>query len=241
LFAELTPHGRLWQLLSFSVLYPDTPAEWVELLEEFTRGLLEQTPELLEDKTAADLFSVPLGLAYAKSGREMRLYQEWLRDGLDRDDGTQIRAVLSGLGPVGFYFPDAVFQTIGGFISELATGPYQRDVLRTLAIIRTLHIDGVDSFLANAGMDDAFRRDVVAAADVTLVHRYITVLGLYNNAVHFSVFYPRMRRAFSAGALTLMAEAISPSEFIVEYAKVAIRLFRDADFRLVEWTRADDT
>ncbi len=239
LFADLTPHGRVWQLFSFSVLYPNTPASWIELLEEFTRDLLEQTPESLDNETALDLFSVPLGLAYAKDDRPMRLYDEWLQDGLNRDDRMQIRAVLSGLGAVGFYFPDAVFQMIRPFMSEIATGPSQPDVLRMLATMRTLHIDAVDAFVSNAGVHDSFRRQVVAAADPRVVHRYVTLLGFYNNAVHFSVFYPRMRRVLSAGALTLLADADSAPEFIAAYAKSALQLFRDADFRLIEWTRPD--
>jgi hypothetical protein len=49
-----------------------------------------------------------------------------------------------------------------------------------------------------------------------------------------------MRRAFSTGACELMATAGSPNEFIVAYAKVAIQLLRDSDFRLLEWTRPDE-
>lgn len=240
LFDELGPHGRLWQLLGFAVLLPGTPRAWAPLLEELTRRILEESHESLAGDAAVDLVCVPLGLEYGKSGQPMRLYDEWLRDGLDRGERARITRILAGLGPVGFYFPEAVFDTLRPFVSQLARDPYQQDFSMTLAVVRTLHFDAVDAFLAQAGVEDSFRRRVSVAADVSLVHRYIDLLGFYNNAVHFSVHYPRMRRAFSTGACELMAAAGSPNEFVVEYAKVAIRLLRDADFRLLEWTRPDE-
>lgn len=240
LFDELGPHGRLWQLLGFGVLLPETPHSWTPLLEDFTRRLLEENFANLDGEAAADLVCVPLGLAYGKVRQPMDLYDEWLRDGLGGGARGRISRVLAGLGPVGFYFPDAVFETLRPFVLQLARDPYQQDFSTTLAVIRTLHFDAVDAFLAHAGVDEAFRRRVSVSADVSMVHRYIDLLGFYNNAVHFSVHYPRMRRAFSTGACELMATAGSPNEFIVEYAKVAIQLLRDADFRLLEWTRPDE-
>jgi hypothetical protein len=239
LFEALDSHGRLWQLLSFSVLLPDTPKEWIGLLEDCTRRLLEETPEALDDPTAADLFGVPLGLAYAKAEGSMPLYDEWLRDGLDRADPGRVRRVLAGLGPVGFYYPQAVFDTLGPVLLDLARPPHDEALLAALAIVRTLHFDAVDAFLIRSGVEEPFRRRVSATAEVALVHRYITVLGFYNNAVHFSIHYPRMRRAFSAGALDLVAQTTSPADFIARYAAVAIKMFRDANFNLVDWTRPE--
>jgi hypothetical protein len=239
LFAELTPHGRLWQLLGFAVLLPDTPPAWKELLEDFTRRILDEHRDPLQDETAADLLCVPLGLAYGKRGEPMRLYDEWLRDGLARGDAAQVRQVLVGLGPVGFYFPDVVFATLRPLVADLVRGPHQQELSTTLAIIRTLHFDAVDGFLAQSGVEEAFRRRVSVAADVALVHGHIQLLGFYNNAVHLSLHYPRMRRVLSAGALALMAEAETSRDFVRQYTKDVFQLARETGFHILEWTRPE--
>jgi hypothetical protein len=237
LFEALDPRGRLWQLLSFAVLLPGTPPAWTPLLEDFTRRLVEETDEAWSSAAGADLFAVPLGLAYGKSGQPMALFQEWLDAGLASGDSAGAARVLKGLGPVSFYFPELVFDVLRPFVPALTKAPHEGQLAAALAVARTLHLDAVDAFLAESEAGDAFQRRVSAAAEVALVRRYINVLGYYNNAVHFSVHYPRMRRTLSAGALELLASAPGPQAFVAEYGAAALRMFRDADFQLLEWTR----
>jgi hypothetical protein len=66
------------------------------------------------------------------------------------------------------------------------------------------------------------------------------LLGYYNNAVHFCVHYPRMRRGLAGSALHLLATAPSGREFITGYATQAITMAREAGFDLRRWTLPDD-
>jgi hypothetical protein len=246
-FDHLNARGRLWELLSFAILLPKTPAAWVELLEQFTQQLLQDHPELLAHHNPAstgqlnltDFMFVPLGLAYGKRGTSMPLIQSLVRNALNHSDRQVGRGCIVALGPVGFYYPDAVFAILQTCLSDINDPQTQEALVQSLAVIRTLHFDAVDIFMAQHNMDEALQRRVSAAADVTLVHRYISLLGFYNNAVHFSQFYPKMRQAFSIGAMQLLAEAKRPKDFINDYATVALRLFREAEFRLSEWTVSD--
>jgi len=80
---------------------------------------------------------------------------------------------------------------------------------------------------------------VIAAADPARVQQFMRLLGYYNNAVHFCVHYPRMRRGLAARALHLLATASSAREFITGYATQAIAMAREANFDLRQWTQPD--
>lgn len=241
LFEALNGRGRLWSLLSFSVLLPHTPNDWVDLLEEFTRRLIREHPDIFYGGLLVrfDVVFVPLGLAYGKRGAGMPLFAELIRQALADGDQRLLARCLRALGPVGFYYPRAVLDMLRQAIPDGRDEDLQPALLRPLAIMRTLHFDLVDRFMQRLGLDETFQRRVAAEADVELVHRYIYWLGLYNNAVHFSLFYPRMRRALSMGALHSMAEVGTPMDFVADYTTTALRLFRESDFRLREWTRPD--
>ncbi|HKZ73329.1 MAG TPA: hypothetical protein VJ011_04650, partial [Steroidobacteraceae bacterium] len=74
---------------------------------------------------------------------------------------------------------------------------------------------------------------------IDTVHGYISWLGFYNNAVHFSLNYPWMRRELSIGMLARLAEAPSARTFLSQYADVANRMFQEAGYDLVRWTGPD--
>jgi hypothetical protein len=117
LFESLPPAGRLFELLGFSLLLPDTPAAWVDMLETFTRRLFAEHPALVFGETPTilarlDLLCLPLGLAYAKRGTNMPVFVSLMREGLERGDQRQVARCLFALGPLGFYYPQAVFQTL---------------------------------------------------------------------------------------------------------------------------------
>jgi hypothetical protein len=53
------------------------------------------------------------------------------------------------------------------------------------------------------------------------------------------MFYPRMRRGLTVFPLERLADAGSASQFIAHYGAQGIRMAREANFRLLEWTRPD--
>ncbi|GAB4434438.1 MAG: hypothetical protein OHK0015_24190 [Chloroflexi bacterium OHK40] len=240
LFRRLPPRGRLWLLLGFSVLLPQTPAAWAPLVEELTEALFRDHPDLVYGAAPSvlqsfDILLLPLGLVYGKLGQTMPLIELLLQDGLLRDDRRQVERVVAGLAAVGFYFPEPTLRLLGEVVA--ATGnSLPAAMVSTLATIRTLHLDAVDVFMARVGLSDELQRRVAASADTELVRRYIYWLGLYNQVVHSCLFYPRMRRQMAMGAMEMLARARAPQEFIGAYTATVFRMLREAGFNLSEWT-----
>jgi hypothetical protein len=149
--------------------------------------------------------------------------------------------LIGALGVVGFYHPQAVLQylrpSLPTLLREGTTAPA---ILAALATMRTLHFEAVDAALVQADGTEAQRRDVAALADPERVQQFMRLLGYYNNAVHYCVHYPRMRRGLGGSALQLLATATGPREFIAGYAAQAMRMARDAGFDLRQWTRPDE-
>jgi hypothetical protein len=233
--------GRLWLLMGFSVLLEDTPAEWVGLLEKLTGRYVEEHRDTFlspASKLAGDLDLVllPLGLAYGKRGASMPFFEKLLQDALAKDDAPLAARTLGALGAVGFYYPHRMFDVIRPAMQHLENTDIKNTLVSTLATIRTLHFDAVDQFLKQTDAPEALRHRIDAAADVTLIDRYIHVLGYYNNAVHFTLRYPRMRKPLSAGALRLLAEAKDDKEFIRGYTAAALRMLRESRYQVLEWT-----
>jgi len=243
LFDALDGRGRLWQLMGYCVLLRDTPSDWTPLLEEFTGRLLTEHADIVyseQDILQFRIFLVPLGLAYGKCGQAMPLFDELLADAIGQDDENRVAQIVAWLGPVGFYYPDAVFTTLEPHLEFLQDQSRCREsLITTLAAIRTLHLDVVDSFITRSEMEDALRRGVTAAADIELVHRFMHLIGYYNNAVHYCALYPRMRQGLAVFALELLADADSASDFVARYTQQAIGMARKSDFRLLQWTERD--
>ena len=241
LFERLDGPGRLWILLGFSVLLPHTPPEWAATIELLTERIFAEHPELAYGAqssllAALDILLLPLGLAYGKLGQTLPLIELLLQDGLLRGDERQIDRCVAGLGAVGFYFPAAAFRLLGDVVLATEGAALPAAFERTLATIRTLHLDETDIFMRQAGLSDEIQRRVAAVADTELVRRYIYWLGLYNHVVHSSVYYPRIRRNLAMSALHILAEVNTPQEFIAQYTAAVYRLLREAGFRLSEWT-----
>lgn len=241
LWNESGPRGRLWLLISFSVLMKATPPEWVALLEDLTRQYIEQhRQEFLGDSSrlpgGLDIVALPLGLAYSKAGSSMPLFDELLRDALAKNDTPLAARIIAGLAAVGFYDPLALFGILDPAFAHLGDEPIADALVTTLAIVRTLHFDAVDRFLHEKNAPPPLRHRVDTTAGVGLVHDYIRVLGYYNNAVHFTLRYPRMRGPLSTGALKLLARTPSAPAFATDYTMSAIRMLRDSGFDLRKWT-----
>ena len=240
--------SRLWLAAGLSVLMPGTPAGWVALLEEWTQRLLDEHGASVAGvpllTPGFDVLFVPLGLAYGKRRDGMPLYERWLAQaGAATGPAAAERTarLVAGLGPVGFYHPRLVLGVLKPAFKALLAQPATRAALiSALATMRSLHFDPVDAFLDAAGADDALRRDVAASEDMGRVQQFMRLLGYYNNAVHFCVHHPRMRRGLAASALTLLAESPRAADFVSGYAGAAIGMARDANFVLTEWTLPDD-
>jgi hypothetical protein len=238
LFDALDSRGRLWLLASLSVLLPQTPPQWLPLLEELTARLAGEpapAPPLLP---FLDALYLPLALAAAKAGATSPLVQAALA-GAAADPARACRAIAA-LGVVGFYHPRAALAALQlhakALLEALST---QAAMVGALATMRTLHFDPVDQLLADAGAPDSLRRDIVAGADPDRVQKFMRLLGYYNNAVHYCVHFPRMRRGLAERALLLLAEADDAGDFITGYATQAIAMAREAQFDLLRWTLPD--
>jgi len=237
--------GRLWILNSFVVLLPGTPPEWVELIEEFTRRLIEEQPAIFYGDEQSifkliDMALLPLGLAYGKRGDSMPYIETLLRTGLQQNDMRLLQRCVEALGTVGFYYPKAVLHTLGATLPDAMTRPdLQPALISTLATMRVLFFDDVDNFLRQLGADETLQRSVSTRSDVDLVSRAIHLLGLYNNAVHYTVFYPLLRQRLGMSALNFLAEATKPEDFVTRYTLESIHLTRETDFQLKTWTGLD--
>jgi hypothetical protein len=244
LWDEANAGGRLWILMSFSVLLRNTPPEWVGLLEDLTGRWIEQHREAFLGPSSRlagglDLVLLPLGLAYGRRRAPMKLFGSILQDAMAASDRALAARSVAALAAVGFYYPEAMFDALRPVMKKLDEEEISGAALATLATVRTLHFDAVDRFLEREGVPEEFRRRMDAASGVALVHRFIRVLGFYNNAVHLSLYYPRMRKPFSAGALKLLAEADGQNRFITEYTVTAVRMLRESGFQVLEWTRPE--
>jgi hypothetical protein len=240
LYQRVPPAGRLWLLLGFSVLLPQTPPAWAPLVEELTESIFRDHPEIAFGEASSviqqfDILLLPLGLAYGKRGGSMPLLELMLQDGLLRDDRRLVERVVAGLGVVGFYYPEPVFRLLDDMVVAVGDDP-PAALIPTLATMRTLHQDAVDVFMAQASLSEELQRRVVAAADTELVRRYIYWLGLYNQVVHSCLYYPKMRRQMAMGAMEMLARARAPQEFIGAYTATVFRMLREAGFNLIEWT-----
>jgi hypothetical protein len=214
------------------------------MLEEFTARIIEGDPDIFFGKWSPlpagfEGVLLPLGLAYAKQGNAMPYLREVIRDGLKGGQLDRVRRCISGLGPVGFYYPMAVFQTLREANVDFRRNDIEEALVSAFATIRTLHIDEVDAFLDTVGAGDSLRRRVAANADTNTVRDYIFLLGFYNNAVHQALKYPKMRRGLLMHGLSLLADARNRREFLAPYATDALRMLRDAKYDLIQWTEKD--
>lgn len=238
LFDKCNVHGRSCLLLAFAVLLPDTPREWIPLLESFTGQLCKQDEQSMGKLPLSGhikMLPVPLGLAYAKASEPMPFFLQLLREASTAGNQPALASCLSGLGAVGFYYPQAILPVFQEFLKFENEYSWEL-LLDPLSMMRALHTDDIDRFLTAAGQDSSYQHRVAAQSNMDILNRYITIMGLYNNAVHFSAKYPRMRGPFSMGAFNLLAECGSANDFLVRYSQSALTLFREADFNLREWT-----
>ena len=241
LFDRLNGYGRLWLLLSMAVQHKNTPTAWIDLLEAFTHRFITENPETYYGERKGffaqfDIVLVPLGLAYGKQGVAMPYIETLIESGLTDQSWPQLHRTFAALGPVGFFYPQAVFHTLIAAVDDFDRPEIQAALVELLSMIRVLHLDEVDIFLQLIGADERLRRQVTAATDVDRMKGYIYRLGVYNNAIYDGLYHPLMRRNFLIGSLSVLIEKQSPKDFLSYYSATGMRMSREANYRLIEWT-----
>jgi hypothetical protein len=239
----LNDRGRLSLLLAFTVLLHDTPEAWVGLLEDLTRLLLDQHPEIVFGYSDIPLAAqrgtlLPLGLAYGKRRTEMPLLESLLRESTDQPE--RLARLLGELAPIGLYYPAELLRALRTGLPGLSDGRGMTDLVReslvqSLGMIRGLHFDEVDTFLAS--VDPALPL-VPMAYDSKLndLPRYLLSVGMYNNAVHMALRYPRSRRALLMWDMRTLAAARSETSFLNQAAMKFLQELQAADYRMEKWT-----
>ena len=243
LFDQVNGHGRLWVILSLAVQFKNTPAQWVALLEDLTRRLISENPEIYYDTRSGflndfDIVLLPLGFAYGKQGTIMPLFEEMLKEGLAGGQEQRLPRTLAALGPVGFYQPQAVFNTLLAAFGEegLKQVEVQQMLVNPMSMMRILHLDDVDTFLQRIGAGEAVKRDITTETDIGNVSNYIYRLGIYNNTIYDALYHPKMSRNFFIGSMEVLIDKQEPKAFLEYYTETAIRMTREADYQLIEWT-----
>ncbi len=249
LFGRLDGQGRRWVLWAFTVLIEKSPEAWMTLLEDLTRTFVEENGAVFltaDGGTRApfDIDLLPLGLAYGRRGGPMPYFGTLLAGAAGSDpasDQDRLARVVRGLAAVGFFFPQAVLQTMREAWSRLAAASsadpgVEEGLVATLATMRVLHADTVDLFLGEVGASDRLRRLVAERGDVELVRRYVVWIGFYNNGVHQALFHPRMRVKLLEGIVEALATAKDDKAFIRRITPPPMDMAREADYHLERWT-----
>lgn len=231
--ARAGARARRWLLLAHAVVLPDTPQAWVGLLEDLTRDLVVAGPPAPDPADtfldASDLRLVPLVLAYAKARTPMTVLEEILRS---PQAAPWRPSCLAALGAVGLHRPTEVLASVDRLLeSGVLTAP---DATAALALIAGVHPLQVRSWvLAHSGRD--LLSAVEKATHVQVSRRYLDLLGLYNNAVHQCLAYPKMRRGIATPVFTRFLESTSRRQWSRRYTADVIAMLREADYDLLRW------
>jgi hypothetical protein len=235
LFEEGAGPSRIWQVAAYSVLIRATPPEWVPRLQRMYDRTLTENPVdvdsyLAGDDAELDFFSIATPLAYAKHGVSMA--EPFCR--LAGAAGPVLRrSLFRGLAVVGLYYPVPALSTVHRVVTALGSALVREQVAGVLSRIRLMHPGLVDVLARDLGMRLA--ADPGAESELDFAWRHVDALGLYNNAVHQAIHYPRMRTALLLPGFAGLAAAGSPEEFIRGYAPRVLRLARDTNYELTGW------
>lgn len=243
LLENLPERSLLWLLLVFVLLSPvDGPAdsllEFVESLTEriqssnrddFIQGpYIRGTGNLFE---RIDFALLPLGLAYGRQGKEMRLFSQMLEEAFP-DDLEMLNRYIRGLAPVGFYYPRAILDLLTPVASQALTEPRLRNSLvETLATMGVIHHEEVEHFLKKMRADDKFIAHVQARADVSLVKHYVNFIGVFNAIVYGGMFYPRIRD-FVKDCTLAFNQCKNMQRLLADIAHAYVGLLRKSDYRI---------
>ena len=233
---RLSGRARLWLVLAFSAPLAPPPNGWPDLAEELTVGLLTEEPSILDLQDEGtlptfDLLLLAAGRALGTVGRPLTPLLTRMAAG----DVARLSRMLRAWGPVGIYHPTSALEAIHAVLPESRQQRPLPGLVECLGTIRAVHPELVDLFCKQVRWP-GLREAAQEASDLRSVWQYIWWLGLYKNAVHQAVHYPRMRSQLLVGGLTALLAAQSPQELIRNFAVVPLRMLRKADYDLLRWT-----
>jgi hypothetical protein len=240
LYDRAEPEGKWWVLRGFTVLL-DRPAvakRWAPFLEDLTEELLADHPDSFFQGTyprGLDLSLLPLGLACLRAGRPMTLIEQLLEGAVG--DADQAKRCFGAFAPVGLYDADAFLKAIDGVTPQLDGDEIPPGLTDALGLVRTLRPGPVDRFLLTKAASPNVINDVRAAGQVRLVRNYLYFVGLYNNAVHQALVYERMRDGLLINGLKALIASKGKRRFIIRFTDEPLRMLKDANYRLIEWTK----
>jgi energy-coupling factor transporter ATP-binding protein EcfA2 len=240
LFDRMGARGRLWELIAFTVLLPTTPPAWIPLLESLTSRFIHEERTAFVDRgweTLAkfDVALLPLGLAYGKRGERMTFFEQTIRAATDQGDLLLVSRCIEGLGLVGFYYPQALFNLLEDTITDWSNQALRPSLVQALSLVRTLHFDRVDLFLRQVGAEH-LAGEIAARSDIDMVRGYVDRVGFFNYSVNICLHYPeRYRAAVLDSSFLLLAEVRDQRELLRRYAPIVLRLLREADYQPIRW------
>ena len=184
-FEQLSGAGRLWILMQFcyfSLL--EVPDGYLEMLEELTERFVREN----RDTFFADSWGIyktgyipllGLGLAYCKRGdNNLPLLTKLIQGAMEKDDLELAEKCLSGLAPIGFYFPKKTLRVLENIANLWDQPRYLPALVNVLATIRTLYADEVEAFLLRTNASDSLAKAVRMQMDPDLVRRYVDWIGM---------------------------------------------------------------
>jgi hypothetical protein len=220
-----------------SVLLRTTPPDWIDRLQDMRRRILAENGPEVRDYLAGtdsglDTFSIATPLAFAKHGVSMA-ESFWKLAG-DADASLR-ESLFTGLAAVGLYYPMPALSTAHRALKALGERAVGEQVAGVLSRIRLMHPALVDLLLRDLGL--RLPAESVAESDLDFAWRHVDALGLYNNAVHQAIHYPRMRDGLLSPGFAGLAEAVSARDFVKGYVPRVLALLRETDYELTGWMR----
>jgi len=179
-----------------------------------------------------DLFSIATPLAFAKHGVPMA---ERFRSLVAETDPPGRRALFTGLAAVGLYYPAPTLAAAHHILQTLGSPDVGELVAGMLARIRVMHPAMVDLLVRDLHL--LLPPEPVGESAVDFAWRHVDALGLYNNAVHQAIHYPRMRDRLLCPGFAGLADAADAKAFVKDYVPRVLALLRETDYELTEWMR----
>jgi hypothetical protein len=238
-FCDLSPRARLWQLLSFTALFPEMP-DLRSLVAWQTKYILEHDRDFLVGRDNGQLkdwnvFLLPLGLACGKGESPMVEVTDALLAAIRKGDYEFVEVLVESLGLVGFYCPNQALPPLA-VVCDKARSWKDDALVEALSTIAVIHSDQVDVVLRDTGRLD-LRADVLARSDIAKSQLLFDRVALFSNSVNQAWRYPILREMLVRGTIQHMASAKSPRDFTAKLTRTFLQLLRGSDHQIGVWGR----
>jgi hypothetical protein len=128
-------------------------------------------------------------------------------------DDRLLKKCVTSLAVLGFFFPRQALQIVFESDVDPFSQVIEKDLLQSLAAIRTLHAEQVDRALVRARMPLDFVRRVWAASEPKLVRVCVDAISLLTWVVHYSTHSAQAREFIAFFALQI-AKARSRADVV---------------------------